>query len=169
MNRYFIECLILCCAVIAGCSSLGQNYTPIKSIPEGQALVYLYYPANEKIPGQAPGSGHIFTISKADKIIVKMERGGYFPLFAESGELSLSTKLAFKLLDAGALNVAASPKTDFTLQVDPGKTYYLEGVYFSDLGFFSMGGLRFHQVSDEFQAQLLLEECKLLPKYEPVE
>ena len=81
--------------------------------------------------------------------------------------MTLTSKVAFKYGVSGALDVVASPENSITLQVRKGQTYYIEGVVYADFGFFREFGLGLNQVSDEFQAQLMLEECKQLPKYVP--
>jgi hypothetical protein len=95
-----------------------------------------------------------------------MEKGGYFVYFAYPGELKLTSKLAMKLYVAGVLNISLAPTESINLTIDPGQTYYLEGaLYYKTVSTIPVWGLRFNQILDEFQAQLILEECKQLPKY----
>jgi hypothetical protein len=160
-TKLFRHSMLLVLGLVVSCSSLGQQYTPVKEIPEGKALVYIFFPGDQK-----PGRGPDFIISAAEKPIVKMEKGGYFVYFADPGELKLTSKLALKLYVAGLLNISLAPTESINLTIDPGRIYYLEGVlYYKTVSTVPVWGLRFNQILDEFQAQLILEECQRLPKY----
>jgi hypothetical protein len=168
MPKYVVYGILFVVGLLVACSSLGTEYVPIKTIPEGQALVYILYPESKAPGSDARAKSPIFTVSESGKPIVTVEKGGYYPYFVKPGELTLTSKLSFKLYTSGALDVALAPENNIQLQIDPGQTYYLEVVplHRSDI-LLGVWELKFNQIFDELQAQLMLEECKLLPKYKP--
>lgn len=173
-NKYLIYGILFVVGFVVACSSLGTKtpYVPVKTIPEGQALVYIFYYGN-KLPGSNPiGRSAVFLISDSGKPIVTLKRGGYYPYFVKPGELTLTSKLSSNRpalpspVDLVLLGIA--PTNTIKLKIDSGQTYYLEGMlYYSDV--LDILGLKFNQIFDELQVQLSLEDCKLLSKYEQID
>ena len=166
MSKYFVYGILFVMGFMVACSSLGTQYVPIKTIPEGQALVYIFYPESKAPGSKARAKSPVFMISDSGNPIVTVEKGGYYPYFVKSGALTLTSELSFNYLTSGILDVALAPKNNIQLKVDPGQTYYLEGVPLNRVDILQgVWELKFNQIFDEFNAQLVLEECKLLPRY----
>jgi hypothetical protein len=49
--KFFKYGMLLVLGLFVACSSLGQQYTPVKAIPEGKALIYIFFLAI-KDPGE---------------------------------------------------------------------------------------------------------------------
>ena len=168
MPKYFVYVILLVAGSVVSCSTLGTQYVPIKIIPEGQALVYIFYPESKAPGSDARAKSPVFMISNSGKPIVIVEKGGYYPYFVKPGEFTLTSKLSFKYCTSGLLDVGLAPENNIQLKIHPGQTYYLEGVLLHRYDILpGVWELKFNQIFDEFQAQLMLEKCKLLPKYKP--
>ncbi len=156
MSKCFACCLFFVAVFLVGCSSLGTQYVPIRTIPEGQALVYIFFPEDNSHKGSP-----CFMISTPEQPIVKLQEGGYYPYFTKPGELTLTSKLSFKYGTAGLLDVAVAPQNSIQVKIERGHTYYVEGVL-SKRGTYANPELKWNPITDEFQAQLMLEKCKLI-------
>jgi hypothetical protein len=90
----------------------------VTAIPQGQCLVYLYRPDDEK--------GTEFTVTCNGQEICTIEKLTYIPLFVDAGKVEVSTAVRFKMFSTGLLDKAIAGSTDHFFKAEVGKTYYLE-------------------------------------------
>jgi hypothetical protein len=156
---------VLITSLISSCASIGKPFTEVKHIPEGKALVYLFFTSYQDVYVQKVLAA--FLVKANNKPVVDLEAGGYFPYFAEPGKLILTTKQSYRFGATGIIDPAFSPKESFTLTIEAGKTYYVEGLYEYQLfKGASERALKLRRVYDEMEAILKLEECNILPEYQ---
>ena len=115
-----VVCVVICLCVtimtISGCSSIGAAkgvfFEEISKIPDGKALIYVYYPTHRYL------GGHDWDLYVNGYKVVLMKKGGYFPLF-----ISDST-VHFVAIGVGQNNVGV--ETDAILDVvEKGRIYYV--------------------------------------------
>lgn len=92
-------------------SKRGCPFSPVRPIPEGSAVVYLY---------KAPYGKDDYPIAAKGRVITYLHRGGYFPFITKPGKLELF--MASK--DTGSGAFFSNP--EIVLDVESGREYYLE-------------------------------------------
>lgn len=128
--------------ILSGCSATGPVYEKVDSVPEGQALVYIYR------PGKFLGGGVVFDVHaggiEEDTEIVELRSGGYFPYFTQPGELQLWAK--------------TESTTSLTLDLNSGDRRYVRGTV--GVGFL-IGRPKLAEVDEQTGAGEI-KECSLL-------
>jgi hypothetical protein len=139
-------CLLLSVAIIAGCAASGPRFEATAQAPSDKGLVYIYR------PGKFMGGGVVFDVHvgpKADNnAIVSLRSGGYFPYYAEPGELELWGK--------------TESTSSVTVDVKAGQTTYVRG----SVGVGFLVGRPSLEVVDSATGEKELKDCKLLPPAE---
>lgn len=128
--------------ILSGCSATGPVYQKVDSVPDGQALVYIYR------PGKFIGGGVVYDVHAGsvtdDTEIVELRSGGYYPYFAPPGELQLWAK--------------TESMTSLTLDLNAGDRRYVKGTV--GVGFL-VGRPKLTEVDEQTGAREI-KECKLL-------
>ena len=132
--------LLLVILLLQGCASLGPAYTKVDQIPENKGLIYIYRPSSIIGGGVSPD------VKVGETVITTLYSGGYYPYFANPGEVELWAK--------------TESKSAVTLDVKPGETYYVKGTI--GVGFL-IGRPHLIIVSSEVGAKEIVE-CKLIPE-----
>lgn len=132
--------LLLVILLLQGCASLGPAYTKVEQIPENKGLIYIYRPSSIVGGGISPD------VKVGETVIATLYNGGYYPYFANPGEVELWAK--------------TESKSAVTLDVKPGETYYVKGTI--GVGFF-VGRPHLIVVSPEEGAKEIAA-CKLIPE-----
>lgn len=132
--------LLLVILLLQGCASLGPAYTKVEQIPENKGLIYIYRPSSIVGGGISPD------VKVGGTVIATLYNGGYYPYFANPGEVELWAK--------------TESKSAVTLDVKPGETYYVKGTI--GVGFF-VGRPHLIVVSPEEGAKEIAA-CKLIPE-----
>jgi hypothetical protein len=130
--------------LITGCASLGPVYSKVDKIPDNRGLVYLYRPSSSF------GAGVLFNVKTGDRIITTLYNGGYYPYFSAPGEKEFWAQ--------------TESKSSVTLDVKPGKTYYIKGEMV--LGEMVLGlpvGRPHLMPVDPEIAEKEIVDCKLIP------
>ena len=129
-------------ALLGACAATGPRYEAAAQAPAGKGLVYIYR------PGKVMGGGVVFDVHagpKADnRAVVVLQSGGYFPYYAEPGELELWGK--------------TESTSSVTVDVKAGETAYVRGSV--GVGFFV--GRPSLEVVDRSTGEREIRECKLL-------
>jgi hypothetical protein len=95
----------------AKANSQGCTFTPLRPIPEGKAVIYLY---------KAWYGRDVYPIAVNGSVVTHLHRGGYFPVVAAPGKV----ELFMASRDTGSGTFLSTPA--IVLQVEAGKEYYLE-------------------------------------------
>jgi hypothetical protein len=142
IRSLFPLAIVVLLAILSGCSATGPVYKKVDTIPEGQALVYIYR------PGKFMGGGVVFDVHSGsiedDTEIVELRSGGYFPYFTQPGELQLWAK--------------TESTTSLTLDLKAGDLRYVRGTV--GVGFF-VGRPKLTEVDENIGAAEI-KECVLL-------
>lgn len=129
--------------LLGACAASGPRYEAAAQAPAGKGLVYIYR------PGKFMGGGVVFDVHAGPKAdnhpVVELASGGYFPYYAEPGELELWSK--------------TESTSSVTLDVKAGQTAYVRGSI--GVGFFV--GRPSLEVVDHNTGEREIRECKLLP------
>jgi hypothetical protein len=109
MKKFIYLLMVIFLFAFYSCESggdikVGENFTPVKEIPAGKALVYLYRPT-------AWAFLAYYKISANGKEIITLPVNGYYPLFVEPGKVVFSAE--------------TEVKKEIALDAEQGKTYYL--------------------------------------------
>jgi hypothetical protein len=94
-------------AMMSGCATKGAAFQQVESIPADKGLVYVYRPASFK------GAAVSYGVKAKDTVITNLTNGGYYPYFADPGEIEIWAK--------------TEAKSSVTLDVKAGQTYYVKG------------------------------------------
>jgi len=141
-HSLFSLVFVIYLVLISGCSATGPVYKKVDTIPEGQALVYIYR------PGKFMGGGVVFDVHSGniedETEIVELRSGGYFPYFTQPGELQLWAK--------------TESTTSLTLDLKAGDLRYVRGTV--GVGFL-IGRPKLTEV-DEQTGAAEIKECVLL-------
>lgn len=128
--------------LLGACAASGPRYEAAAQPPAGKGLVYIYR------PGKFMGGGVVFDVHAGPKsdnhAIVELQSGGYFPYYAEPGELELWSK--------------TESTSSVTVDVKAGSTAYVRGSI--GVGFFI--GRPSLEVVDGTTGAREIRECKLL-------
>lgn len=124
---------------------MGDSFSPEPSVPTGKALVYVY---KAKTYGKS-----LYKLTANGEPITQLQRGGYFPYFADPGALVLAT---YKRPRFGEL--IPDPVHDLTIHVSAGEIRYVT----------ITSGLVVHlvEVSPDV-ANKEMSKCKRLPPWAP--
>ena len=129
-------------ALLGACAASGPRYETAAAPPAGKGLVYIYR------PGKFMGGGVVFDVHAGPKVdnraIVELQSGGYYPYYAEPGELELWSK--------------TESTSSVTVDVRAGETAYVRGSI--GVGFFV--GRPSLEVVDKGTGEREIRECKLL-------
>jgi hypothetical protein len=118
-NKYRLILAVVLAVSFMGCSSLsGPLFKPAAEIPTDKSIIYLYRPNDDR--------NTEFTIEYNNMEICVLENGGYFPFFVEEGKVEISSSVNFKMFATGLLDIAVAGTTEFYLQAEPGKSYYIQ-------------------------------------------
>lgn len=93
------------------CNSIfAQKFEPVKEIPEGKGLVYIYR------PGSMLGAAVHYTINANDSIVSKahLKNGTYLVFFADPARYTFWAQVT-------------NTRREVDLDVEAGKTYYVKG------------------------------------------
>ena len=111
---------IISLVFLSACSTPGPSFSPVQA-SNAMALVYIYYlPSGRKTEG--------FSLKANGKKLAVLQQGEYYPYTTKPGTIEFETQLDFNLL-SGLMVLAASGPSIRTLEVEAGKTYYLEASY----------------------------------------
>lgn len=133
---------VVCCimfALLSACANVGAPYMPVEKIPEGEAVVYFY--AMPAYIGQAMQP----EIYEADKKIVFLPYGGYYPYYVKPGEHTFIANMIFN---------DAQGRVTFNAQ--SGRSYYVSSYIIVS------GKPRLALVSDKERALSEIRECKIV-------
>ena len=158
--------------MLSSCVAKGPQFVPVENPPEDKAVIILFMTPFKTIPGAfkkpewAKAIQARFIITNAGRRIVKLIRAGYYPYYADPGEITLTSEPGWYAPELGIVN----PET-LTMNVEAGKVYYVENDYVTQTSRY--GGHRISKITlipiaDEIEAQLKLSDCHLLPKAEAV-
>lgn len=102
--------LIIFIFVITCNSVLSQKFEPVKEIPEGKALVYIYR------PGSMVGAAVHYTVNANDEKVSEahLKNKTYLVYFAEPGKYRFWGQVT-------------NTMREINLEVEAGKTYYIKG------------------------------------------
>lgn len=106
-TAFLISVVVSGLALMSGCATSGPKFSKVENIPEGKGLIYIYRPSAFK------GGAIFYDVNVNDKVVTTLRSGGYFPHFANAGENEVWAK--------------TEAKSSVTLDVKPGKTYYVKG------------------------------------------
>jgi len=109
MKHFFKSFLIL--VLVLTCTSVfSQKFEPVKEIPEGKALVYIYR------PGSMVGAAVHYTVNANDDNISEyhLRNKSYLIFFAEPGRYTFWAQVS-------------NSRREVDLDVEAGKTYYVRG------------------------------------------
>ena len=127
--------------LMVGCApTLGPVFQTTAKAPGGAAVVYIYRPSH------FGGSGVSYDVRANGVVVVTLYNGGYYPYFAQPGEVELSAK--------------TEASSSVTLDIKAGQTYYVRGTV--GVGFF-VGHPRLEIVPAEVGEKEIVE-TKLLPE-----
>jgi hypothetical protein len=96
--------------LIFTCNSVfSQKFSPVKEIPEGKALVYIYR------PGSMSGAAVHYTVNANDEKVSEsqLRNNSYLVYFAKPGRYTFWAQ--------------ANGRREVDLDVEAGKTYYVRG------------------------------------------
>jgi len=136
VSRIALGVMVLLCI---GCAASGPRFEAVTEIPREKALVYIYRPYT------VLGSGVRYHVAAQGSDIVYLEPGGYFPYFAEPGEVEFWAE--------------TEARESITTDLEPGETYYLKG----SVGIGVMIGRPRLEFVDGSRGAEEVAECKRLP------
>ena len=101
----FILIIVITCNDV-----LSQKFEPVKEIPEGKALVYIYR------PGSMVGAAVHYTVNANDEKVSEahLKNKTYLVYFAEPGKYRFWGQVTYTIREVN-------------LDVEAGKTYYIRG------------------------------------------
>ena len=104
LKTLFLFTLIFTCN-----SVFSQKFSPVKEIPEGKALVYIYR------PGSMNGAAVHYTVNANDEKVSEshLRNNSYLVYFAKPGRYTFWAQ--------------ANGRREVDLDVEAGKTYYVKG------------------------------------------
>ena len=108
--KIILKILVLFILVFTCNSVLSQKFEPVKEIPEGKALVYIYR------PGSMVGAAVHYTVNANDKKVSEahLRNKSYLVYFAEPGRYTFWAQVT-------------NTRREADLDVEAGKTYYVRG------------------------------------------
>ena len=109
MKHFFKSFLIL--VLVLTCTSVfSQKFEPVKEIPEGKALIYIYR------PGSMVGAAVHYTVNANDDIVSEyhLRNKSYLIFYAEPGRYTFWAQVS-------------NTRREVDLDVEAGKTYYVRG------------------------------------------
>jgi hypothetical protein len=108
--KSIIKTLVLFMLIFICNSVFSQKFTPVKIIPEGKALVYIYR------PGSIVGAAVSYTINANDAKVcgARLKNKSYMVYFADPGRYTFWAQVS-------------NTRRAVDLDVEAGKTYYVKG------------------------------------------
>lgn len=108
--KSFIRALPLCAIMLLCTSVFSQKFTPVKDIPDGKALVYIYR------PGSIVGAAVHYTVNANDEKVSEyhLRNNSYLVFFAEPGRYTFWAQVT-------------NTRREVDLDVEAGKTFYVRG------------------------------------------
>jgi len=105
-----IKTLFLFTLIVTCSSVFSQKFTPVKEIPEGKALVYIYR------PGSMLGAAVHYTVNANDEKVNEhhLRNKTYLVYFAEPGRYTFWAQVS-------------NTRREVDLDIEAGKTYYIRG------------------------------------------
>ena len=105
-----IKTLLLFTIILTSSSVYSQKFSPIKEIPDGKALVYIYR------PGSMVGAFVHYTVNANDEEVSEyhLRNKSYLIFFAEPGRYTFWAQVT-------------NTRREVDLDVEAGKTYYVRG------------------------------------------
>jgi hypothetical protein len=125
--KYHKFLFIFAVVVVSGCAApelTGPTFTEQDEIPSNQSIVYLYWTdrmeqlTHMRVKFEMVANGHK---------LLDLSIGGYHVFLADPGELVVTSSANFTFGQMGALDVAMTPKKEITLNIEPGKRYFIRG------------------------------------------
>ena len=141
----WVSLSVLLLGIGAGCGTNGPAFEE-QSHSQGAALVYIFRQS------RTGGSASAFKIFANGVHVTNMSNGGYFPHAATPGELHIKAQMKANALNWGPM-LYMTDKPELTIQVEAGKTYYVE------FEFGGTGGPGLALISDE-AGKSLIRSCK---------
>jgi len=108
--KQFVKILFVFVFVCAGTSVFSQKFEPVKEIPEGKALVYIYR------PGSMVGAAVHYTVNANEEKVsdAHLKNKSYLVYFADPGRYTFWAQVT-------------NTRREVDLDVEAGKTYYIKG------------------------------------------
>jgi len=108
--KHFVKILFLFVFVCASTSVFSQKFEPVKEIPEGKALVYIYR------PGSMVGAAVHYTVNANEEKVsdAHLKNKSYLVYFADPGRYTFWAQVT-------------NTRREVDLDVEAGKTYYIKG------------------------------------------
>jgi hypothetical protein len=120
--------------------TLGPKYVKPDKVLDNVGVVYIYRPS------KGIGGGVSYDVKANGKTITTLYNGGYYPYFANPGELEISA--------------TTESTSSVTLDVKPAQSYYVKG--WVGIGFFI--GRPHLLIVEKDVAEKEIVECKLIPE-----
>lgn len=137
---YLILMFLIVALMLSSCASLGPKFQKVETLQKNKGLVYIYRPK------KFVGGGVSYTVAADQTPVTKLYNGGYYPYFSNPGEIEFWAK--------------TEAKSSVTLDVKPGKTYYIRGTV-------TVGALvgRPHlMIVEPSIGEVEIKECNLIPE-----
>ena len=99
--------MLIVVALLAGCATLGPQYTPDTEAPKDKAIVYVYRESS------VFGGGLVYQVHAKGVPVSPLPSGGYFVYYATPGEVEFSAK--------------TEARTSVTIDAKMGEVYYVKG------------------------------------------
>ena len=141
----YVVSILMGVLILIGCASLGPSYQKVEQIPENKGLIYIY--RTSSIVGGAVSPD----VKVGDTVVTTLYKGGYYPYFADPGEVELWAK--------------TESRSAVTLDVKAGEIYYVKGSI--GVGFF-VGRPHLMVVTKEV-GEKEITDCKLIPEKKKAE
>ena len=108
--KHFVKILFVFVFVCTSTSVFSQKFEPVKEIPEGRALVYIYR------PGSMVGAAVHYTVNANEELVsdAHLKNKSYLVYFAEPGRYTFWAQVT-------------NTRREVDLDVEAGKTYYIKG------------------------------------------
>ena len=133
--------LALVALFLTGCASLGPVYTPVASVPQDKAVIYIY-----RSPSFVGGAVSYDVHDGENGVVTSLPNGGYYPYIRSPGEVEIWAK--------------TESKSSVTLDLKAGDVKYVKGT----LGVGVLVGRPHLSVVSDEVGQSEIKECKMIPK-----
>jgi hypothetical protein len=108
--KTILKTLLLVIVTASASAALAQKFEPVKEIPEGKALVYIYR------PGSMVGAAVHYTVNANDEKVSEahLRNNSYLVFFANPGRYTFWAQVT-------------NTRREVDLDVEAGKIYYVRG------------------------------------------
>lgn len=144
-RRLCFVSLLIGILMLTGCASLGPPYQKVEQIPENKGLIYIYR------TGSIVGGAVSPDVKVGDIVVTTLYKGGYYPYFADPGEVELWAK--------------TESRSAVTLDVKAGEVYYVKG----SIGVGFIVGRPHLMVVTREVGEKEIADCKLIPEKKKAE